>query len=386
MTTSAEDFAAIEGEQDEEQQPLDARAHAGDGDTAAAEAGATERPIHEARCRECGGGVAYYLTESGNGIIVRDTRGYGMDQSFGISGNSIPICPIDGHGEMELSDEQLPAEEAFALAQEKLAAAAGHAQQPSLPGVVMPFNFQGAYLELEEKAVEVDRLHAEYKAAAEEAKDAKKAWDKAAELYTRMALELRRRRKAKEGEPASDLLDASEREQTNLVACLFEQRNQGQACPICRSDDLKPEAARDSEAHLEEVAEVLDVRSATEVSDALEFIDILVPILTIRGWDQEQRAAVLEWATHGDSSQPRPERPKVLGTGHVASKPVDGEPQACTQCDAVLTAVPEDGSDPNYYGEGLIVGVDCAGRAKTDGQRYPKRGRRKKAETTEATE
>jgi hypothetical protein len=385
MTTSAEDFA-IEGEQDEGRQLLDARAHAGDGDTAAAEAGATERQLHDARCRACGGGVSYYLTESGNGIIVRDTRGYGIDQSFGISPNSIPVCPVDGHGEMELADEQLPAEEAFALAQQQMAAAAGLTQQ-QLPGVVMPFNFQGAYLELEEKAVEVDRLHAEYKSAAEEAKDAKKAWDKAAELYTRMALELRRRRRAKEGEPAADLLDASEREQTNLVACLFEQRNPSQACPVCRSDDLKPEAARDSEAHLEEVAEVLDVRSATEVSDALEFIDILVPILTIRGWDQEERAAVLEWATHGDSSQVRPERPKVLGTGHIASKPIDGEPQACTQCDAVLIAVPEDGSPANYYDEGLIIGVDCAGRAKTDGHRYPKRGgRRKKAEPTEATE
>jgi hypothetical protein len=376
MTTSAEDFA-IEGEQDDPTEPQPEEIPTGEPPS--------HKPVqHEARCGECGGSIRFQLTTSGHGLMVLDRRGYDIEQSFSISTGGGPLCP-NGHGEMELADEQLPASEAFALAQEKLAEAAGHTQ-PSLPGVVMPFNFQGAYLELEEKAVEVDRLHDEYKALAEEAREAKKAWEKAAELHVRMGIELRRRRKAKEGQPAEDLLDASEREQTNLVACLFEQRNQGQACPVCRSEDLKPATARDSEAHLEEVAEVLDVRSATEVSDALEFIDILVPILTIRGWSPEDRAAVLEWATHGDSSQVRPERPKVLGTGHIASKPIDGEPQACTQCDAVLIALPEDGSSANYYTEGLIIGVDCAGRAKTDGHHYPKRGRRKKAETTEATE
>jgi hypothetical protein len=381
MTTSAEDFA-IEGEQDDPSEPPPEEIPTGEPPP--------HKPVqHEARCVnvDCGIRVVYQPTASGAGFSIVECAG-AYEQSFGVGPHGIPECP-NGHGEMELADEQLPAAEAFALAQEKLNAPA----ERRLPFPAARFNPEAANESIFKQRGVVrlklsieESKHDAYKKAKKEREEEETVLgaliDKFEQQHDEWIAELERQEeRAAAGHP----------DDTNLVACLFEQRNQGQACPVCRSDDLKPATARDSEAHLEEVAEVLDVRSATEVSDALEFIDILVPILTIRGWDQEQRAAVLEWATHGDSSQPRPERPKVLGTGHIASKPVDGEPQTCTQCDAVLIAGHIDGErdidPPNYYDEGTIVGVDCAGRAKTDGHRYPKRGGRwKKPETTEGTE
>jgi thiamine monophosphate synthase len=42
---------------------------------------------------------------------------------------------------------------------------------------------------------------------------------------------------------------------------------------------------------------------------------------------------------------------------HVAGPAVVGQAQACTQCDAVLTAASEDAAD--YYVAGWLVGTDC---------------------------
>lgn len=283
--------------------------------------------------------------------------------------------PID-----EQATQPVPVAEAFTLAQQQIAAATP--EQAQLPGVVLPFNFQGAYLELEEKAVEVDRLHAEHKAAAEAARDAKKAWDQAAELYTRMALELRRRRRAKEGQPAEDLIDASERP-ANLVRCKWEEAHPGESCPICSDDTLKPETARDSVAHIDEVVELLEVRSAVAVSDALEAIGILVPIEYIRKFSDEDRAEVKAWAEFDRAStEPVPPRPAILGSGHIASPYVDGQSeQYCTQCDAVLIEAPADGDQGNYYVPGTLVGTDCKGKPPA---RYA--GRRNKVAKKEATE
>ncbi len=283
----------------------------------------------------------------------------------------------NSHSETTLADDQLPAAEAFALAQEKLNAPS----QPNLPGVVLPFNFQGAYLELETKAVEVDRLHDEYKAAADEAKDAKKAWDKAAELYTKMALELRRRRQAKEGEPAADLIDASERE-TNLVRCAFEQQHPGDACPICSDGSVSGIHPRDSVLHIDDVVGLIEMRAAVAVGDALALREIVVPLQTIRNWSPEDQAEVKAWAEFDQSSnEPMPDRPKVLGTAHGAGPVTSGEPQTCTQCDAVLIAVAEDGSEGNFYATGWLVGTDCKGKPPV---RYPeKRAGRKKQQEAE---
>jgi hypothetical protein len=331
-----------------------------------------EQPEHLARCTECAVTVRFRRTASGSGFMILGYSGVDGDVTFGVGPTTIPECP-NGHGEMAIADDQLPAAEAFALAQEKLNAPS----QPNLPGVVLPFNFQGAYLELEEKALEVDRLHGEYKSAAEEAKDAKKAWDKAAELYTKIALELRRRRKAKEGEPAADLLDESEREpSTNLVRCKWEAKHPGVSCPKCTEARDEVQSAIDSEAHVEEVDAYLDDADIGDVIDALDTIQTIVPLAMIRGWSAEERAEVKAWATSPDPSAHG--APKVLGTCHIAGSGRNGDPQACTMCDAVLI---DGGDDPNYYPEGWMVGTNCPGKPKDATHHYPekKRGRKPKA-------
>lgn len=342
---------------------------------------------HLARCGTCGKGVTFEPLPSGHGFTIRAYHGVSQDTTFSVGPTGFPVCPDDGHGEMQLADEQLPAAEAFAVAQEKLAAGP-LAEQQRLPGVVLPFNFQGAYLELEAKAVEVDRLHDEYKAAAEEARGAKKDWDKAAELYTKMALELRRRRRAKEGQPAEDLLDESEREpSTNLVTgCKWEERHQNEICPACAdvkyakryfNDDLAP---RDSERHVEQVDGWLLDREVNGVIDALDDLDIVVTSPLVCGWSSEDRAAVTAWANASveaanDPSITIPARPKVLGTGHVAGEGRDGEAQCCTQCDAVLIAA---GDDANYYETGVLVGTECKGKPPARYAEPRKKGGRKK--------
>jgi hypothetical protein len=130
------------------------------------------------------------------------------------------------------------------------------------------------------------------------------------------------------------------------------------------------------------VVELLDVRSAMAVSDALEAFGMVVPLDYLRHLSEEDRAAVKAWAEFDRAStDAAPERPKVLGTGHVAGAGVNGEAQCCTQCDAILS---EGGLDPNYYATGILVGVDCPGKAKADGQHYPER--KKRARKTKAAE
>jgi hypothetical protein len=124
--------------------------------------------IHLARCPTCHDSVAYRLTKSGTGIIVMAIQGYEDGSSFGLSDAGLPLCPRD-HGELQLEDEQIPAEDAISQV-------AGQLEQQNLPGVTFTFNYEGCYLQLEDMAVEVDRLHREYESDAETARASKKAW------------------------------------------------------------------------------------------------------------------------------------------------------------------------------------------------------------------
>jgi hypothetical protein len=179
---------------------------------------------------------------------------------------------------------------------------------------------------------------------------------------------------------------------TNLVRCKWEEQNPGHDCPAC-IDGIVGDAALDSVLHIDEVIALLELRSATAVCDALEAFGIVVPMSTIRSWDTDQRAEVKAWAEFDQAStDAAPARPAVLGTCHVAGEVlVVGDPQTCTQCDAVLIAATEDGSEPNYYAEGILVSTDCPGKAKADGQHYiggqrKSKGRKKKTDADEAAE
>lgn len=339
-----------------------------------------EPAVHLARCGSCDVAVKFKPTSSGNAFSVIEVFGT-SERTFGIGESGFPICP-DGHGEMQLADEQLPAAEAFALAQEQLEATAPKAAR--LPFPSPPFNYEGALHEIFGKQSEVTVFEIKFNDADDRRKKAKAALDEAREELSKMIDIIREREEERLHEIARREADAEAGhvDGTNLVRCTWEQQHPGETCPIC-SSDLASATATDSVLHIDEVAELLDLRSAVAVSDALDAIDIVVPVETIRFWEPEQRAEVKAWAEFDRSStEAVPPRPAILGTGHVAGEGVEGEPQCCTQCDAVLTAARMDGDDPsNFYDTGVLVGVDCPGRAKAEGQHYiggKRKGRKKK--------
>lgn len=332
---------------------------------AAAEEVQTEQVTHLARCLECDALVKFQPSASGASFIVLDT-----EISYGISSNGLPMCP-NGHGEMTVADEQLPADEAITQVAQRLDDE--EPQQGTLPGIVPPFNYQGAYLELEEKALEVDRLHHDYVDAAAEAKDAKKAWDKAAETYTKMALELRRRRREKvdKGEAIASV---------DPDRCAFQQLHPDTPCPVCTATDLPFAAApKDAAEHAQQAEGLLRDREVVAVEEALFENLTFIERETIRGWTDDERAAVKAYADAWSAQdEPMPPRPDVLGKNHVAGPEREGEPQVCTQCDAVIA---EGGLDT--YPQDALVGTTCPGKP-VEAQRYPKRHGAKKTKKSSA--
>jgi hypothetical protein len=272
---------------------------------------------------------------------------------------------------MTLADEQLPVAEAFANAQAALQACEGGPVQGDLPGILPAFNFKGCYLELEEKAAEVNRLHEDYLEKKEEATDAKKLWDKAAELYTKMALEFRRRRQAK-GEPGPSVTDPVSR----ALVCVWDKAHPDDACPLCAAASITERTVivralgaeilpGDAQAHAEQVVAYrawLDVQDTVE---ALAEVIFDIPEETIAGWSGEERAAVRAWKR--DNRLPMP---VVLGRPHIAASVEDGaKVQTCATCGAVIKQLDD---VKEAYWSGDLVRTDCAG-AEPDGHHYPER-------------
>jgi hypothetical protein len=133
-----------------------------DGDTLALDVidAKDDPPTHRAVCMvdRCAIDVTYRLTSSGGGFIVLSVTGTDLDTTFGMGTGGRPICPVDGHGEMTLADETIPAADAFAQVADKLKGA----QQVALPGVFPAFNYAGAFNEIVEQAKRVEWLNSEY--------------------------------------------------------------------------------------------------------------------------------------------------------------------------------------------------------------------------------
>lgn len=336
-----------------------------------------EDPVHLAKCAECAEAVTFRPNVTGTGFFLVDAD---PDASFGVGPHGRPMCR-NGHGEMAIADDQLkPVPEAFADAQAMLLAAeadaAGKPVQGDLPGILPAFNYQGCYLELEEKAAEVNALHEEYLEAKEAATDAKKAWDKAAELYTKMALEFRRRRQAK-----GDTGDAPTQADppTRALACVWDKAHPDDACPICASSFSAVSALTtllgaeiappDSQAHADQVVEYRTRIDVAETADALDGLLYDVHDATIAAWTPEERAAVRAWATGESSWQ---ELPAVLGRPHIASQPGE-HAQACTECGAVLRTWNEGDGSIVWLASGARVNMDCLGAQPEPEHHYPEK-------------
>jgi hypothetical protein len=91
--------------------------------------------------------VRYQPLTSGAGFTLLDS-----DAALGIGDNGRPICP-EGHGEMELADDRLPATEAIAHVAEQL-----DAEKQRLPFPIPAYNYQGVLAALVDKRHEVAKL------------------------------------------------------------------------------------------------------------------------------------------------------------------------------------------------------------------------------------
>lgn len=345
-----------------------------------ADAPAAERPIHLARCAECATAVKYQLTASGAGLILFEAA---PDAIFGLSANGIPICP-QGHGEMSIADETLkPAADAIAEALELQEAESGPTQR-TLPGVFPAFNYQGAYLELEQQAVECDRLRREHEDDAKTSRESKKDWDEAEALYTKMALEFRRRRREKAGEPkdAADM-SADINRQADREPCTWEAKHPGVTCALCSNEFIAAVVTRvlgqtvappDAVAHADDVERLLLHEDVDVTQQALENVDTYIDASVIATWSEAERAAVTAFAgalldrANNVPDVVLPERPTILGKPHIPTQPQEGAMQVCALCEEVIA--PNTDQHPAYEVTDY-VGVDCAGKPAKVDHTYP---------------
>jgi hypothetical protein len=338
-----------------------------------------ETTTHLARCADCDYSVRYQPLTSGAGFTLLDS-----DAALGIGDNGRPICP-EGHGEMELADDRLPATEAIAHAAEQIRL---DAEKQRLPFPIPAYNYQGVLASLVDKRHEVAQLEKRVEGRKEALKAAKDELDAANVQLGRMIDqfeqdEIDRRQAVARQEADSQRGEAAPR----LVRCSWEVAHPDEDCPMCADEKLRP-LAPDSMLHGEQVDRYRYLQESDVIRELVQAAGIRLPLDVVNAWSVEDRAAVKAWAEIENGLADKPEhheRPAILGTAHVAQEAIlsessdrDGDTyQCCVECGARLLSV-KTGSGETFepYPAGTLVGVDCKGAGPA---RYPKRGRGKKA-------
>jgi hypothetical protein len=355
-----------------------------------------ETQTHLARCADCDYAVRYQPSSSGAGFTLLDS-----DAALGIGDNGRPICP-EGHGEMELADDRLPATEAIAQVAEDIqrgvmsareARDRDDAEKQRLPFPAPPFNYEGALHSIFEKRKGIAILEAKFNDADDRRKKAKTALDDGNEELGKLIDQLEQHEEDRLHEIARREADAecaaAHPEGANLVRCTWEQAHPDEDCPMCADEKLTIPIAPNAAMHVEQVDRYLYLQESDVIRELVQAAGIRLPLDVVNAWSVEDRAAVKVWAEIengiGDTPESH-ERPAILGTAHVAegvttSEAAPGDTfQSCRECGARLLTV-KTGGDPEDaiekfepYPAGTLVGVDCPGAGTA---RYPKRGRKK---------
>lgn len=341
-----------------------------------------DRPLHLARCGECGYEVSFRPSASGAAFTLVDS-----DAALGIGEHGQPICP-NAHGEMPVVDDRIPAAEAISKVAEQTTP-----QQRRLPIPAPEPNWQGMQEQTADlrravraELVRMKEAHDKYAARKKQADEAQSRLSeyeddcekRIAEWYAQ--IERQKEREAAGLPPDDDNTETG----TLVVACAFQEKYPDVLCAICELPDVAQAhglagSARDSQQHIVD-AELLAARLDAEDLATLieEGPGILLSLNTILAWSVEDCEAVKAWAEgQAGLADEKPPKPKILGTAHVAGPGRNGEPQVCIMCDAVLIAGDE---EANYYTEGALVGVAC----KPVGHHYPKKTGKKKRTTAAA--
>lgn len=336
-----------------------------------------ERPTHRAVCMVdgCPCAVTYRSTASGGGFVVVTREGIDLETSIGIGPGGRPICPLGDHGEMTLADETIPAAQAIGQVAEKLTTPV----QRELPGVRPPFNWAGAGQDMAGQAVRVQALKVVYDDAADKAKKAKKAWDDAEELLTKMGVKYAELARAKGDDTPTTAAPAA-------LRCVWNQRHPGDECPLCAATEIEDRHAIIrllgaellpiyANGHADQVVDYRERLDVQQTRDALDGIVYGLKLTDIVAMSPETRAAFRAWV---DAGAPIEEFPENAGRPHLtAAIGEDAKVQTCRACGVVLKTFDD-------AAEALpalnLFGLDCTG-TEAEGHRYPdtskKRARRK---------
>lgn len=197
----------------------------------------TDAVQHYARCEACKAGV--HFTPCGSGFSIVTYCGYEHGTSFGVGPNGFPVCPVPGHGEMQLADEQLkPAHEAIAEAAEKVTAAE-EPSQPKLFQTFKPFNSDAALKQIAEKNRSVQSAKSYYDGAKGQAATARKAWEREAEQLQTLIAEYDRKKKDRDQQIANAKEKARLAEE---AACAGVQASESENPPVLSSEHPTTEA------------------------------------------------------------------------------------------------------------------------------------------------
>lgn len=321
-----------------------------------------ERTVHQAKCRECATTVTFKANATGTGFVLVGHTAPDPEATFGASAMGLPLCP-DGHGEMQITDEQIPAADAIRQVAEQVN---GEAQQMGLPGVGAElFNYRDCYLEFEKKFLERKLLKDTEDEDHERYKESKKKREKCDEVISKMGLEFARWRaeKAAQSRPGSD---------TAIGICRFEQLHPGVPCPLPH-DGIDADVLG-SESHGVEANNFLVNRECEQTIARLALVPhVGFTVEILRGLPIEDLSMLQAWAgdfedrDEAGRAELLKELPKALAKAHIAGEAVEGT-QICTECGQELFFVGE-GESPLPVG--TLVGADCQGKAKQVGNRYP---------------
>jgi hypothetical protein len=293
--------------------------------------------------------------------------------------------PGESLGGLEISDDaeelpiepEPPAESSTISAYEAITQAAAQVndndaepQQLALMDTSKPFNFEGCWMEIENKQGEIDELARIHEDDARKARDSKKKLDEAHTLLGKMIDTYRARRIQKQKE--AEL--RAEREASGAI-CAFE-RDEKKPCLICRQDSPALAVAaldemgivftdRWSEAHrragqdveLTDLEALMDLSSIELVAQALELGDWYVTIQEVEEWSIDERQQALRWVDRGT---PADDRPTVAGLPHVAGV-ANAKEQTCRACGETLHVFTHDEHDSPSYPTGSLIGTSCPG-------------------------
>jgi hypothetical protein len=273
-------------------------------------------PVHLARCMQCDFEVRFRASASGASFTLIDS-----DLALGIGKRGHPICP-NGHGEMVLADETLPASEAISTVAAVVGSNGSDPTQAQLFDLAKPFNYEGAMQAIATKNHDV--------------KFARVQMDDAKETYTH-----RRKTWERETEQLQELIDRLEARERDVRR------------------DAAARAAKATHEQAETIAKALHEAGWDGVgADVVET------------WTEDQRHAARQWL---DGEHDRASVPDLLGVPHVAAGQVISEThdygqtsdtyQCCSDCGARLITL---GDGVVGYPMGALIGFNCTGSEKAE--------------------